>query len=82
MINSIAIKKILGQVPAGTTLSVSQIQNFVSNKYPLSAEDWDVYTTTRQTHYCKWKHKIQSVLHEYKEKKILEHNPSTCSYTF
>lgn len=82
MIRSNDIKKIIGQIPAGTTLTVGQIQDLVRSSYPLTSADWAIHTNTRPTNYRKWLHRIQGVLSEYKRKGIVQHHPATCSYTF
>ena len=82
MVNAKIIKQILSRIPAGTKLAVSEIQDLVKDNCSLNSDDWKPYTKTRQTKYPRWCHRIQSVLAEYKEKKIVAHEPTTCSYTF
>ena len=82
MIRSANIKQILGKIPKGTTMSISEIQDFVRANWPLTREDWAIHTDTRPTNYRKWLHRIQGVLSELKKKGIVVHHPDTCSYTF
>lgn len=82
MIQAQDIKAIFAQIPAGTTLTVQQIQDLVKNSYPLSPADWEPYTETRNTSYTKWQHQVQSVLAELKRNGIAAHNGATHSYTF
>ena len=82
MLRAKDIKKILGQVPTGTTLTVHQIQDLGRANFTLTSADWEIHTNTRPTNYRKWLHRIQGVLAEYKRKGIVKHNPATCSYTF
>lgn len=82
MLKARDIKQILGQIPAGTTLTVKQIQKFVRANATLTSEDWEIHTKTRPTNYRRWRHRIQGVLAEYKKKGIVRHNPETSSYTF
>ena len=82
MIQAQDIKAIFAQIPAGTTLTVQQIQDLVKNSYPLSPADWEPYTETRNTSYTKWQHQVQSVLAELKRNGIAAHNVGTHSYTF
>ena len=49
MIQAQDIKAIFAQIPAGTTLTVQQIQDLVKNSYSLSPADWEPYTETRNT---------------------------------
>ena len=82
MLRSKDIKQIFGQIPAGETLTVSDIQDLVKRSFLLSSADWAIHTNTRPTNYRKWPHRIQGVLAEYKRKGLVKHNPATCSYTF
>lgn len=82
MLQAKDIKKILSQIPAGTKMSSKEIQVLVKNNYPLSAEDLEVHTTTRPTHYQRWQHRVQAVLSEYKRKGIIQHDSATGIYTF
>lgn len=82
MSNAKEIKKILGQIPTGTILTITDIQNFVRIKLSLTADDWKPYTTTRKTSYPKWKHNIQSVLAEYKREAKVIHFEYCQSYQF
>lgn len=82
MLKSKDIKKILENIPAGTTLTISQIQDVVRNSYQLSQDDMKPHTQSRPTTYERWRHRIQGVLSDYKRKGIVEHNKLTKSYTF
>ena len=82
MIQAQDIKAILAQIPAGTTLTVQQIQDLVKNSYALSPADWEPYTETRKTNYSKWQHQVQSALAELKRNSAVGHNEATHSYTF
>lgn len=82
MIQAQDIKAIFAQIPAGTTLTVQQIQDLVQNSYPLSPADWEPYTETRKTNYSKWQHQVQSALARMKENGIVVHDEATHSYTF
>lgn len=82
MIQAQDIKQILAQIPAGTTLTVQQIQDLVKNSYALSPADWEPYTETRKTNYSKWQHQVQSALARMKENGIVVHDEATHSYTF
>ena len=82
MLEAKDIKKILGQILAGTTLTVRQIQDLVRTSFPLTDDDWAIHTDTRPTNYRRWLHRIQGVLAEYKRKGLVKHNPDTCTYTF
>lgn len=82
MIQAQDIKAIFAQIPAGTTLTVQQIQDLVQNSYALSPADWEPYTETRKTNYSKWRHQVQSALARMKENGIVVHDEATHSYTF
>ena len=41
MIQAQDIKAIFARIPAGTTLTVQQIQDLVKNSYPLTPADWE-----------------------------------------
>lgn len=82
MIQAQDIKAIFAQIPAGTTLTVQQIQDLVKNSYSLSPADWEPYTETRNTSYTKWQHQVQSALARMKENGIVVHDEATHSYTF
>lgn len=82
MITAQDIKKILGKIPKGNTLTVEEIQNRIENNFPLTASDFAPYTTTRPTSYPRWHHSVQSVLAEYKKSQKVVHDPETNSYTF
>lgn len=81
MVDAAKIKKIIGEVPAGRTIAVTEYQDLVESNYPLDEEDRAPYTKTRVTKYPHWKHVLQSVLHEYKEKGLLIHDEARQSYT-
>lgn len=75
-------KKILMEIPAGSTMTVREIQDFVKDHAFLTEEDWKIHTKTRPTNYRRWLHRLQAVLHEFKRKGIVIHHPSLCAYTF
>ncbi len=82
MIDAFRIKAVLESVKEGTTLTVWEIFSMVERVYGLTKEDLEPYTQTRSTKYPRWKHRIQSVLANYKKEGVVAHNPSECSYTF
>lgn len=82
MIHSEDIKSIFGQFPKGVPMTVKTIQASVARAFPLTNADWKPYTQTRATNYPIWKHRVQSVLSEYKKDHNVVHNPKTNSYSF
>jgi len=56
------ILKVLLQVPQGSVMPLSAIQDLVQSQLGLTAVDLHPHTTTRATNYPKWKHKTQWVL--------------------
>ena len=82
MIHAKDIKGVLSQIPSGTTISISDIQELVKDTLGLTSQDWEIHTNTRPTNYRKWLHRIQGVLSEYKRKGKVTHNPSMHTYTF
>jgi len=82
MIHSEDIKSILGQLPKGVPTTVKTIQTCVERAFPLTNADWEPYTKTRATNYPIWKHRVQSVLSEYKKGQQVVHDPVTNSYSF
>lgn len=82
MISSSEIKQVLDNLPRNTPIALNDIQNAV--KSIVAPEDLNVpYTTTRPHHnYPKWKQLVQAVLHEYKSKNMLYHDPNLSTYTF
>ena len=82
MIHSKNIKSIFDLFPKGVPMTVETIQASVARAFPLTNADWKPYTKTRATNYPKWKHRVQSVLSEYKKNKIVGHDPETNSYSF
>ena len=47
MIRSANIKQILGKIPKGTTMTISEIQDFVRANWSLTREDWAIHTDTK-----------------------------------
>ncbi len=81
MIQREDIRQILNhQIPKGTTMTVQQIKKLVNQNYPLSGDDFKSYVKDRN--HPNWEHQVEEVLHDYKKKKIVIHDPSTTSYTF
>ena len=82
MIHSEDIKRIFGGFSKGVPMTVGTIQASVARAFPLTKDDWEPYTKIRATNYPIWKHRVQSVLSEYKKKQKVGHNPKTNSYSF
>lgn len=81
MVTTTDVAGVLNTVPAGTTLTITEIQELVEKTLGLEAEDLEPYTTSRPTEYPKWKHRIQTTLARHKEKGLVVHHPETNSYT-
>lgn len=75
------IKRIIDTyMPRGQWVHISDIQGLVQKHYPLTTEDWEPHTNSRQTTYPVWKHRIQGVLSGMKEKNMIQHDDSSNKY--
>ena len=81
LITSSDIKRIINSnMLKGQWVNISNIQDLIQRNYPLTTEDWGPYTTTRETDYPIWKHRIQSVLGSMKSAGTIQHDTNTNSY--
>lgn len=82
MLKPADVKDVFAAVPKGSKLYIADIQALVRQKCSMTKEDFEPYTDTRKTNYCKWTHCVQRVLYELKRKGVLQHDEMQHTYRF
>ena len=82
MLQSKQIKEILGNMPKNVPISVDDVHTTVRCQSTLTKQDYEPYTQTRKTDYPTWKHRVQSVLADYKKKHRVIHDEDNHTYSF